>query len=409
MTLKFSANSNPEIFRVENCSALLIRRGSVTQWLPVRLGLIAMLLGISNVAYLSAALSPSYFQQQVDSAGEDDLFKRLDRNKDGFIDRGEWPRALTPAVIQSIDKDRDGKISRAEHRLFQSERNSPASRRNAKRLPEGTNVKENLVYATVEKRALPLDLYLPKSDEPTPLIFWVHGGGWQSGSKEPGGPGLFQLLERGYAVASVEYRLSGEAIFPAAIEDCKAAVSFLRLHASKYNLDPQRFGAWGASAGGHLVALMGTTGDTSEFNTHPVTQSASSQLQAVCNWFGPSDFLRMNDFPSVIDHDSPDSPESRFIGAPIQKVPQNTELANPGRYASAQDPPFLHMHGDKDRLVPFNQSEILHKTLRKAGVETTLYKVVNGGHGFGGSNDTAKKLIEKSIRFFDRHLPRQKR
>ena len=119
---------------------------------------------------------------------------------------------------------------------------------------------------------------------------------------------------------------------------------------------------------------------------------------------GPSDFLRMNDFPSKINHDGADSPESRFIGAPIQKNPQKTLRSNPAAYASEGDPPFLHLHGDKDQLVPFNQSEILHAALKASGVETTLYKVVGGGHGFGGARESREELIEKSIRFFDSKL-----
>ena len=377
--------------------------------MATRFWLVAIFIGITVTGTFSDVVGSLYDQQEVEPSRPTKSFENLDRDKDGWIDRDEWPRALNPAIFRRLDKDRDGKISKVEHQSIQRDRKLTRRGRRERRLPTGTTIKENLVYASVEGRDLPLDLYLPKSDKPTPLVLWVHGGGWQSGSKASGGPGLLRLLERGYAVASVEYRLSGEAIFPAAIEDCKAAVSFLRLNAAKFNLDPKRFGAWGASAGGHLVSLLGTTGDTVEFNSHPVTQSESSQIQAVCNWFGPSDFLRMNDFPSVIDHDAANSPESRFIGAPIQRAPEKTNRANPGRYASPDDPPFLHIHGDKDRLVPFNQSEILHQALLNVGVATTLYKVKNGGHGFGESNKTANELIEKSIHFFDTHLLNQKR
>ena len=376
------------------------------QWLTVTF------FGLTQVVWALSAFASPCDQQEDHNSGAEVLFQKIDRNKNGFLESDEWPPALNANIAQRIDTNRDGKISRSEYLAFPEvkkgrENKTTSPNGNSQRLPKRTTVKKNLVYASVGGRDLPLDLYLPDCKEPTPLIFWIHGGGWQSGSKKSGGPGLFRLLDQGYAVASVEYRLSGEAIFPAAIEDCKAAVSFLRLNASDYNLDPQRFGAWGASAGGHLVSLLGTTGDTSEFTTHPVTRSASSKIQAVCNWFGPSDFLRMNDFPGVIDHDAPNSPESRFIGSPIQEVPEQTKRANPARYASVQDPPFLHIHGDRDRLVPFNQSEILHRKLLKAGGKSTLHKVIGGGHGFGGSDGKAKKLIEKSVRFFDNHLMRK--
>lgn len=336
-------------------------------------------------------------------------FEQWDKNSDGFLSREEFPKRFPAGLFKRIDQDSDGRISRKEDDRFRANRRA-GSKRNENsdnsrdRLPPGVTLDRDVIYETVQGRDLPLDLYRPSSKAPTALVIWIHGGGWQGGSKNGGGPGVFQLLQRGYAVASVEYRLSGEAIFPAAIEDCKAAVSFLRLHAGKYNLDPSRFGVWGSSAGGHLVSLMGTTNDDDQFDTHPVTRMASSSVQAVCNWFGPSDFLRMNDFPGRINHDAADSPESRFIGVAIQENPKQVQRANPATYASVGDPPFLHMHGDRDQLVPFNQSEILHAALKSAGVETTLYKVVGGGHGFGGSSDSREDLIEKSIRFFDSKL-----
>ena len=268
------------------------------------------------------------------------------------------------------------------------------------RLVAGMQVDRDLVYETVNGRDLHLDLYLPPSNEKLPLVIWVHGGGWKSGSKNGAGPSL-ELLKRGYAVASVEYRLSGEAIFPAAISDCKAAVSFLRLHAGRYQLDPKRFGAWGSSAGGHLVSLMGTTGDDTSFNLHPVSKKVSSEVQAVCNWFGPSDFLRMNDAPGAIDHDSPDSPESRFIGGPIQQNPELVKRANPITYITEKDPPFLHLHGSSDRLVLLSQSELLHAALTDLNVQSELHVVVDGGHGFRGSREPMQAIVGRSMDFFD--------
>lgn len=279
-----------------------------------------------------------------------------------------------------------------------------AQRNNAPRLPEGTTVQKDLIYETVNGRELPLDLYIPAgSSEPPPLIIWIHGGGWRNGSKNDIRR-CAGVLEQGYALASVEYRLSGEAIFPAAIEDCKAAISYLRWKAPELGLDPDRFGVWGSSAGGHLVALLGTINDVTDFNTHPVTQKASPMVQAVCNWFGPTDFLRMNDVTGRMDHDAPDSPESRFIGVPIQDYPDRTQRANPITYVSASDPPMLLMHGDKDGLVIYNQSELLYTALQRAGVESELYKVKNGDHGFRGADESPEELLAQVLKFFDKHL-----
>ena len=272
------------------------------------------------------------------------------------------------------------------------------------RLPDGTKVTKDIIYETVNGRELPLDLYIPDgATEPLPLIIWIHGGGWRGGSKN-GINRCWEVLKHGYALASVEYRLSGEAKFPAAVEDCKAAVSYLRWKASKFGLDPERFGVWGSSAGGHLVAMLGTTNDVMDFDTHPVTKMASPTVQAVCNWFGPTDFLKMNDMTGAIDHDAPDSPESLFIGAPIQEHPDQVQRANPITYVSPSDPPMLIMHGDDDQLVIYNQSELLFRALQKAGVDSHLHRVKGGGHGFGGAEESPQQLFARVLEFFNKEL-----
>ena len=275
------------------------------------------------------------------------------------------------------------------------------------RLPDGIAAHRDIVYATVNGRDLLLDLYAPetKPAESMPVVVWIHGGGWRRGSKNNPGRAM-PILKRGYVLVSVGYRLSGEAIFPAAIVDCKAAVRWVRANAQRYGIDPNRLGVWGSSAGGHLVALLGTAGDASEWDAaHEENAGYSSRPNAVCNWFGPTDFLRMNDFEGRIDHDAPGSPESRFIGGPIQEHPDKVRRANPITYATPDDPPMLHMHGDKDMAVPYNQSELLHAALQKAGVESTLYKVEGGGHGFrGATKDSRESLFDMVAAFFDDHL-----
>lgn len=355
--------------------------------------------------------------QEAEPAASESPFEQWDGDRDGFLTPDEFPSRFPKSLFQLIDVDDDGKVSRAEDDQFRARRRSRNGKQRSERaesrsgqpgatgrdshLPPGTTIERDLIYGKVGDRELRLDLFRPKASTATPLVVWVHGGGWKSGSKN-GTPAL-PLLDRGFAVASVEYRLSGEARFPAAIEDCKAAVSFLRLHAKRFNLDPERFGAWGSSAGGHLVAMLGTTGED-DFNTHPVTREASSRVQAVCNWFGPSDFLRMNDFPGKIDHDAPGSPESLFIGGPIQQNRDKVARANPMTYATADDPPFLHLHGESDQMVPFNQSELLHAALTSAGVESALHRVAKGDHGFRGAEEPREALVKRSMDFFDQTL-----
>jgi acetyl esterase/lipase len=257
-------------------------------------------------------------------------------------------------------------------------------------LPEGTRSERDLVYGSANGRELKLNLYLPPGDEVKPLIIWIHGGAWMMGSKDGPSPAQ-QFLAFGYAVAHVGYRLSQVAKWPAQMHDCKAAVRWLRANAEKYHLDPKRFAAWGSSAGGHLVAVLGTSGGVPEFEGTGNDVKASSSVQAVVDWFGPTDFLQMNKFRSNIAHDEARSPESQLIGGPIQENKDAAAKANPIAYIGRFEapPPFLIMHGTRDELVPFNQSELLRDALQAAHANVTLYPVNNAGHGFGGEQNIA--------------------
>jgi acetyl esterase len=274
--------------------------------------------------------------------------------------------------------------------------------------PAGTQLIRDIVYSQVADRKLLLDLYRPtKWSAPRPVIVWVHGGDWRIGSKGSGGPAR-SMLNRGYAIVDVGYRLSDEAIFPAQVEDCKAAVRWVRANADKYGLDDDRIGAWGSSAGGHLVAFLGTTGYAKEFDTETNAQY-SSRVQAVCDWFGPTDFLQMDKYSlegSRLVHDARNSPESQLVGGPIQDEPYRSLVAkaNPITYVTNDDPPFLIMHGDKDMLVPLHQSELLLNALKKAGVYALLHVVKGGGHGLRGGEESPEELFEMVAEFFDRQF-----
>ena len=269
--------------------------------------------------------------------------------------------------------------------------------------PKGPGIYRDLPYVTNGHQRQKLDLYLSKSEEKLPLIIRIHGGAWLAGSKEMEGPGDY--IRRGYAVASINYRLSQHAIFPAQIEDCKAAVRYLRANAQKYNLDPNRFAVWGSSAGGHLAALLGTTGDINEFDVGE-NLSVSSRVQAVVDYFGPTDFLQIEThrLPEGMVHNIPDSPESKLIGGNIADNPEKIAKANPITYITKDDPPFLIVHGDKDPLVPHHQSEILEAALKKAGIPVTFYTVKDGGHG-GFKDPNVPRLTKE---FFEKYLKNKK-
>ena len=266
-------------------------------------------------------------------------------------------------------------------------------------LPEGAIVHRDLPYVTNGHERQKLDLYLPKDGTSLPLIIWIHGGAFRMGSKNTGAP--LAYLSDGYAVASLNYRLSQHAIFPAQIEDCKAAVRWLRANANKFNLDPNRFGAWGPSAGGHLAAMLGATGDVKEFDVGE-NLAFSSRVQAVADYFGPTDFLQMDDhrLPNGQVHNTPDSPESQLIGGPIQENKEKVGRANPAAYVTKNAPPFLIVHGDSDPLVPHHQSELLAAALERAGVPTTFYTVKGGGHG----NFKDAAVPEMTKKFFAKYL-----
>ncbi len=266
-------------------------------------------------------------------------------------------------------------------------------------LPEGVRVERDIAYVTGGHTRQKLDLYLPKAARALPLIINIHGGAFRVGSKADGVPA--EYLGLGYAVASIGYRLSGDAIWPAQIEDCKAAVRWLRANAAKYGLDPDRFAAWGASAGGHLATMVGTAGGVKEFEVGE-NLGVSSRVQAVVDYFGPTDFLQMDAhrLPNGQVHDGAGSPESQLVGGALQENKDKVARANPITYVTKEAPPFLICHGDADPLVPHHQSVLLEAALRQAGVPVTFYTVKGAGHG--RFNDP--KVAELTKAFLAKHL-----
>jgi acetyl esterase/lipase len=270
-----------------------------------------------------------------------------------------------------------------------------------RRLPPGVTIERDLAYVKDGHERQKLDLYLPanKSDAKLPLIIWVHGGGWQGGSKA-NCPAVRHVRD-GYAVASVGYRLSGDAIFPAQIEDCKAAVRWLRAHADEYGIDRDRFAAWGSSAGGHLVALLGTSGGVKEFDVGEHLDQ-SSAVQAVVDYYGPTDLAQFVKTPRYERHARDDAPEAKLLGGPVRDKLELAAKANPITYVDAHDPPFLIVHGSADPTVPPSQSELLKNALEKAKVSVELKIIPDARHG--GPEFNSPEVVELVKKFFEEHL-----
>ncbi len=311
--------------------------------------------------------------------------------------------ALRQRALKEFDKDGDGRLSPEERReavRAYRERQGARSRPAEESLPRGTKALRDIEYARVDGKPLLLDIYLPKdAPRPLPVIVWIHGGGWQSGDK--GRCPAVPLVSQGYAAVSINYRLTDEAPFPAQIHDCKAAIRWVRAHAKEYGFAADRIGVWGASAGGHLAALLGTSGGVKELEGDVGDNlKYSSRVQAVCDFCGPSSF-REEDFESDPWAGKQEGAKAvtKLFGGPLRENREKAVLASPVAHVSRDDPPFLIVHGAKDTLVRPKHAELLAAALKKAGVEVTLRILPDAGHGVGRP-ETYKLAAE----FFDRHL-----
>ncbi len=247
-----------------------------------------------------------------------------------------------------------------------------------------------------------LDLEVPDSEEPVPLVVFVHGGGWVNGDKASNRADV--LVPYGYAVASINYRLSRTDTWPAQIHDCKAAIRWLRGNGDRFNIDTERIGVWGSSAGGHLVAMLGTTTGLSEVQIDTLTidlegdvgtfPEQSSAVQAVCDYYGPSDLLNT---PGM----SP-GPITALLGIEAGQFPALAQSASPIYFVDPEDVPFLIFHGTLDPVVPLSHSENLHAALLQNQVPSTL--VVLEGAGHGGLEFREEPVTQTIVQFFDYYL-----
>jgi acetyl esterase/lipase len=271
-------------------------------------------------------------------------------------------------------------------------------------MPAHVTAIENARFASVDGQDLELDLYMPEAAVNPPLLVWAHGGGWSRGNRTP--VSTFAFVEAGYAMATVDYRLSGVAPFPAQLHDLKGAIRFLRAQAAAYGYDANRIAMVGVSAGAHLAALAGVTNGNAELEgTVGGNLDQSSEIAAVVSYFGASNLT------TILDQSTPfglnirePGLEALFGGPPAEKT-ELARLASPVFHVDAGDPPLLLLHGDQDPQMPINQSHELHGAYKKLGLDVHFEVVHGARHGGDEFFDTERTALVRA--FLDRHLRSQ--
>ena len=336
--------------------------------------------------------------------------------------RSEEQLAQILKRFPEADTDKNGKLTTEEFEQFRESRQGnarPTAAAQSQVIHDHVTLEEDIVYLVAGDYEVALDIAVPKGlTKPVPAVVHIHGGGFWGGSKSV--QQAVRYAEKGFVGVSINYRLSGVAPFPAAVHDCKAAIRWLRANAEKYQIDADHIGIWGTSTGGHLVAILGTSGgdpylegygglpthtSLREYRQKEELFEYSSEVQAVVDHFGPTDFLKLGG-----NHSMPTSAESRFLGGQITGLKEQVRRANPITYVDKDDPPTLIIHGREDIGVVFNQSELLYEALKKAGAVTKLVPVANAGHGYrptpkGAEINPSKDEIDAmELAWFREHL-----
>ena len=266
----------------------------------------------------------------------------------------------------------------------------------AREIPTGVIVQRDLVYASYEDRQLLLDLYRPSHTETPrlPVVLVIRGGGWRMGDKEGFGPMAAALAQRGFAAACIEYRASEEALFPAAVQDTKAAVRWIRANAEQFDLDPDAIGAIGGSAGAHLALYLGATSDVPELEGNGGNPTFSSSISAVVSMATPGDLTKMPDDRSPI----------AFLGSTYAEAPDLWEKASPSNYIGSSSPPLLLIHSKTDTVVPFALSTQLVDLYDQAGVPVELITIPVAPHAFWNFTEWFDETMDSAASFFSREL-----
>ena len=264
-------------------------------------------------------------------------------------------------------------------------------------------VRRDITFAEVDGQPLKLDLYIPETAQSPPLVVWIHGGGWRAGSRK--NPKIEDITRRGYALASISYRFTDEAIFPAQIHDCKAAVRWLRANADRFGYNRRWIAVAGSSAGGHLALLMGVSGGQGELEGNVGGNlDQSSTVQAVIDYYGPSDFVLRGKTQPERAYTEKSGSFALLGGLKRGKVTPDTEtFASPAHYVSDDDPPLLIFHGDADKVVLLDQSLRIRKLYSDAGLKVRLVTLKGAGHG--GQQFFAGGQFETAKAFLDEHRP----
>ena len=261
-------------------------------------------------------------------------------------------------------------------------------------------VERDVVYGTAQGTPLLLDLAMPKTGNgPFPVVVFLHGGGWSEGNRQEMNHFIEGVAGLGYVGVTVAYRLVPAARFPAQLEDCKAAVRWLRANAAKYRINPKRIGVVGFSAGGHLASMLGVTGKNDGLEGAGGNPDQSSRVQAVVSFFGLTDFST-RDWPRDLENGVIEP----FLGGSFANHADEYRRASPITYVTSDAPPFLFFHGSEDKLVPVDQSKRLGEKLRNAGVFAEVNVLEGEGHGF--TDATNQKAMRRMLDFLDAHLKR---
>jgi acetyl esterase/lipase len=282
----------------------------------------------------------------------------------------------------------------------------------ANEMPEGTQViygdfaeagkfysctyRSDVVYATYGELERRLQIIMPhREGYKFPLVVFVQGSAWRKQDVYVGIPNLSYIAAKGYVVASVEIRDTDIALFPAAVEDVKCAIRFMRKHADEYGIDPKRVAVWGDSSGGHLSLMTGLT--IGDYN-NGLYREQSDEVRAVVDYYGVTDLFTLGKYNDILDHDAADSPEGLLIGGKVKDHIEMAKKASPiHQDLSKELPPFLIMHGDSDQVVHVNQSIEMYKALKEHGQRVLFYKVAGADHGAGFWSPQVLDITEKFL------------
>lgn len=293
-----------------------------------------------------------------------------------------------------------------------------AARRAANEMPEGTQVlygdfaeggtyysctyQPDVVYATYGDIERKLQIIRPvREGYAFPLIIFVQGSAWRPQDIYAAVPNLSQIASKGYVIASVQIRDTDIAPFPAALEDVKCALRFMRAHAQEYGIDPKRAAVWGDSSGGHLSLMTGLTIGEYSNGLYP---EESDEVLAVVDYYGISDLFTLGLYNDILEHSTPESPEGLLVGGHVEEQAETARKASPIHQSLDRElPPFLIVHGDQDSIVHVNQSIEMYKALKAAGQNVLFYKVAGADHGVGVWNP---QVLDVTARFLSTHLNR---